>query len=122
MLTVPTLVLPSLIQGLGCFAGVDIEAGSVVWELREGVDRVTRSLPYIRWERVHGYLSTRQPNTFVLPRDNAGFINFAEEANLREGEISNGEPVLVAARFIPAGQELTVPFSSDGDAEWKMLS
>lgn len=124
MLLVASFIKPSGIHGIGCFAATAIAKGTEVWRFDPGVDLVRDwEMPRLLrgWEWEHSYRSTVSAEPlWILPRDNAAWMNFAEVPSLREGRIVNGEPVLVAARDIAAGEELTVPFSSDGDAEEKL--
>lgn len=120
MLKVPTIVKESPIHGLGCFAAEAIPAGTVVWQMHWKVDRGLPSYPEKSWEWEHSYRSHRG-NGWILPRDNAAWMNFASDPNLREGPVCPlDEPVLVAARDIAAGEELTVGLETDGDAARKV--
>lgn len=116
MLRVSTIVHNSPIEGLGCFAGEDIEQGRLVWVFGE-TDQVleTKPVDYLTWR--HCYRSKH----WVLPLDNARFINFSAHPNLREGGlIVNGEATLVAARNILMDEELTVGIETDADAAEKL--
>ena len=116
MLRVSTIVGQSAIEGLGCFTGEDIGEGALVWVFGD-TDQVmdTRPADYLTWK--HCYRSKH----WVLPLDNARFINFSAHPNLREGGlIVNGEATLVADRYIFAGEELTVGIETDADAAEKL--
>ncbi len=129
MMLVPTYVAPSAIHGLGLFAREPIAKGTRLWEFRPGVDiqwpqRAVDALPEVarlHWLH-HGYVNPRRPGYVVLCADYAMFWNFAEDPNaveLLEGS-RREEAVLVAARDIAAGEELTVGFESDADADRKL--
>lgn len=127
MLTIATIVKESEIHGHGCFAGEEVPAGTVVWVLDEVDERIEDVLRLKIWEHHHAYRSHMAEKLWILPRDNAAWINFADsrigefgEPNLREGELVNEEPSLVATRNIAAGEELTVGPETDGDAYWKI--
>jgi hypothetical protein len=120
MMTVATIVKHSDIHGLGCFAAEDILPGAVVWVFSPEVDHMR--LFQTSWEWQHSYKSHVQSNLWILSRDNAAWINFADRhmPNLVEGGIINGEPCLIAARHINAGEELTVGPETDADSEEKL--
>jgi hypothetical protein len=121
MLTIPTVLKPSLIHGIGCFAGVRVAEGDLVWVLDLRVDGWMGREPEGRWEWEHCYCSHSQAiPAWVLPRDNAAYINFSDVPSLREGPVVNGEPCLVAAREIAPGEEITVAPSTDADYDRKM--
>ncbi len=121
MLTVATVLAPSPIHGLGCFAAVEIPAGAAVWVCDRRVDSWISERHLSRWEREHAYQShTQEWDAWILPRDNAAFMNFAPEPNLVEGPLVDGEPTLVAVRTIAAGEELTVGVETDLDAFRKL--
>lgn len=120
MLTISTYLAPSPIHGLGCFAGQVVEAGDLVWKFETEVDHILHGKPAY-WDRIHAYGSHVKKGILVLPRDNGAWINFAAVPCLVEAERMNGEPCLRAARQIQAGEELTVPTSSDADAAWKLF-
>jgi SET domain-containing protein len=123
MLKVATIIKPSPIHGFGCFAGEEIKLGQLVWE-KGVVDEECRNCLAMKiWEHHHAYRSKAEKELWILPRDNAAWINFAaagEEPNLVEVFPLFGEPDLVAARDIKAGEELTVGAETDGDSEWKI--
>ena len=116
MLRVSTIVKHSPIEGLGCFAGAHIPEGTLVWSFGD-TDQVMDKRPqdYLTWR--HCYRSKH----WVLPLDNARFINFSAHPNLREGGlIVAGEATLVAAWNIWEGEELTVGIETDADAAEKL--
>jgi hypothetical protein len=120
VLTIATIVAPSRIHGLGCFAGVDVKKDEIVWSFDPQVDHVLHGKPGY-WDRMHAYGSNIKKGILILPRDNAAWINFSNSPCLKEGAVIGGEPCLIAARSIRASEELTVPTSSDADANWKLM-
>ncbi len=123
MLKVPTIIRKSLVHGWGCFAGVDIHLGEIVWELGVVDEQVRNCLAMRTWEHHHAYRSHIEKDLWVLPRDNAAWINFAPwgvEPNLIEVFPLFGEPDLIAVRHIKKDEELLVGPETDADSEWKM--
>ena len=65
-----------------------------------------------------GYINPNRLGQWVICVDEAQFLNFApenEKPNLRLGEEQDGENLLIAARDIAEGEELTVGPESDAD-------
>lgn len=130
MLTVKTFVGPSKIHGLGCFAAEDIGRGFVVWRFDQLIDKrvclqdIRKICGYppafFQFLKHHGYVNQKRPDYYVLCSDHAMWMNFDTQANLAMGEEWCGEDVLVADRYIEAGEELTVPLESDEDATRKL--
>jgi uncharacterized protein len=124
MLMVPVEMKPSEIHGTGIFAKAHIRKNRVLWQFEPSLDRVIPPLvvkhaePYLAaFIRDRGYLSTQKPQ-WVLCIDEAQFWNFprkGEEANTRLGDILDGEYLILAARDIDAGEEITIPPESDAD-------
>lgn len=57
--------------------------------------------------------------------DEAQFLNFppeGEKANIQLGGVVDGQDVLITARDIKAGEELTVPPESDADYSRKIAN
>jgi SET domain-containing protein len=116
---IPTFVAKSMIHGYGCFTGETIRKDQLVWNYDPEVDHILVNA-YSHWERIHAY-GSKKFNSLVLPRDNAAFLNFSDNPNLKEGFVGDtGEVCLLAARRISVDEELTVSYSSDTDWEWKL--
>jgi len=123
MLRVSTFVQVSPIHGLGCFAGEYIGKGTVVWDFLPPADEEIRPSGSVLtfWERSHSYKShVKAGECWILPRDNAAWMNFSKIPNLIEGDLMNGEPCLVARIGIFRGEELTVGVETDADAYRKL--
>lgn len=130
MMRVPCKVGDSQIHGQGIFATQDIKKGAVIWQFSRIFDRIVMS--YVRvqapkeeqakfLERCYG--NPAYPDDLIMCGDEAQFLNFLvppEEANITLGGVVDGQDVLIAARDIKAGEELTVPPESDADFERKM--
>lgn len=120
MTTVETYVSPSGIHGLGLHAGRDIQPGHVVWRFMPPDSRI----PLSEADDVlkhYGYVNPANPAWLVICGDDSRYWNFASEPNCRESDtITNGEAEIVATRFIAAGEELTISFTSDADAARKL--
>lgn len=105
-LKIKTEVRPSLIHGLGLFALNPIPKGTVVWAFDEVVDTLQPS--------PGGDFSWRTEEGYVIPGDDAKYINHSPEPNL---ETTPGLTPVVAARDIHAGEELTESYTYDLDWE-----
>ena len=129
MMTIPVTVGKSEIHGTGVFAAHDIRNGQVLWMFTPGLDRTISDFameyaePRVRqfiFER--GYLNLDRKQ-WVICIDEAQFWNFpakGESANSMMGNELDGEKLVIAARDIKAGEELTIPPESDGDYERKV--
>lgn len=109
MLLVKTYVAPSLIHGLGLFAGEFIAAGEVVWEFTPGIDFrlapdfIDRLPATVRESLLWTY--NFWSGGYGASLDNSKFINHSKNATL----IPRMEPAdqSIAARDISIGEELT---------------
>jgi hypothetical protein len=125
-------VRKSEIHGTGVFATEALHADRVVWTYDPGMDRAISSYAVtygdpelLRYIQERGYINPTRPHLWILCCDEGQYLNFpknGEPANLRLGGIIDGEHVLLAARDIQPGEELTVPPESDADYERKMKS
>jgi hypothetical protein len=132
MIRVPCEVKKSEIHGTGVFATEALHTDRVVWTYEPGMDRAISdyAVKYgdpevMRFIQERGYINPARPNLWILCCDEGQFINFPKEgetANLRLGGLIDGEYVLLAARNIESGEELTVPPESDADYDRKMKS
>jgi SET domain-containing protein len=123
MLQVATFLGRSAIHGTGCFAARAIAEGTLVWCRSPEVDSTYACVEQMtHWERTHAYRSHQHHNRWILPRDNAAWINFATTPNLVELAFADpdAEPALIARTRISPGQELTVGSETDADAQWKL--
>jgi uncharacterized protein len=129
MMTIPVEIRKSEIHGTGIFALENIRKGQVLWMFTPGLDRTLSEMevkyaePRVRdYIKQRGYLNVEQTR-WVVCVDEAQHWNFArrgEAANTMMGDEIDGEAVVIAARDIAAGEELTVPPESDGDYQRKM--
>ena len=111
MLSVPTVVAPSPIEGVGLFATRPIVAGTVIWQFTPGVDwRIPVDdfrrfpEPYRGWLLRYVY---REPGGYyVLCGDNGKFMNHSFDPNCDDVD----GPCTVAKRDIEAGEELTCDY------------
>jgi SET domain-containing protein len=132
MLRISVEVRKSNIHGQGIFALNDIQEDRVIWEFDPGLDRhislfaVKHAEPRIAsYIMERGYINPKHPNQVVLCLDEAQFWNFpkpGEKANCCLGGELDGEAMVLAARPISAGEELTVPPESDHDYARKMAA
>lgn len=111
MLVVPTYVEKSEVNGLGLFAGRDIEEGEVIWLFDPNTDLVFDENEY---SGIKGFLSKenrdkfdswsyRRGSCYILCADNSNFWNHSETNPNCGGESPN---YTVALRNIKAGEEL----------------
>lgn len=109
MLLVKTTIGPSSIQGMGLFADEIIPSGTLVWVENNLMDRVYTEfelnqmgdLAKVRVKEYAWY--DRDRSLWVLPGDDARFINHSDSPNL-DGSSSQG---VFAIRHILPGEELT---------------
>lgn|SRR5215813_8873975 len=113
MLLVRTLLKPSQIHGLGCFAAERISRGTVVWVFDERVDvRIPFSKltslppPAERFFLRYGYVEIWNGEKIVtLCGDHAKHMNHADEPNVVEAGTARHDNI--AARDIAPDEELT---------------
>jgi SET domain-containing protein len=128
MMTIPVEISLSTIAGQGVFALRPIKAGWVIWQFNPSLDQKTASAllkyaeePVREFVMNRGYLNER--DEWVVCVDEAQFMNFpnpGESANTKLGGKQDGEFMLVTARDIEPGEEITVPPESDKDYTRKM--
>lgn len=116
MLLVPTMLALSPIHGIGLFAAERVEAGTVLWEFTPGFDLELAesdlermSEPCRRRVLEYAYYNA-QKLRYILCSDDARFINHSATPNtfsvgFGQGQASEGQTI--AARTIPAGEEVT---------------
>jgi len=130
MLAVKTRIGKSKIHGIGLFACNPIRKGTAVWNFTPGLDLAVSQQMIARMNvelreffHHYGYLSAKS-GRYVLHADNARFINHSTNANLQSvPSMGEEEEIDVAARDIPAGEELTADYwQFDLDAPLKLES
>lgn len=114
MMTVPTYVGPSTIEGVGVFAAEPVRAGTVIWRLEERLDLL---LPADEVERLdplqrtfldrYGYPHMTRDGIVVLEFDNGRFMNHSLAPNTDFTDPEKGW----AIRDIAAGEEITCDYS-----------
>lgn len=111
MFRVPTYLRRSSIHGVGVFTSEPIPAGTVVWDFDPDVDwRLSREMldsfpePYRTKLRAWCYRE-EESGLYVLCGDNARFMNHSPAPNC-----DDSGPCTVAARDIPADEELTCDY------------
>lgn len=110
MLVIPTYVEKSEINGLGLYAGEDIEAGQVIWFFDPSNDQV---IPAVQFDKMISVLDTDQQDRFkrwsyrrgddyVLCADNTKFANHSETPNCQALRLYD-----VTLKAIGKGEEIT---------------
>jgi hypothetical protein len=117
MLLIRTIVKPSSIHGLGLFAAEPIARGAAIWKFSPGLDIELTQSDFEKFSRYEQdfvlFAGFRNSKTgkYHLPFDDLRFMNHAEEGNVTVDEARGTEDdvefVLVAARDVAAGEELT---------------
>lgn len=126
MFLIPTHVGNSGIHGTGCFTGVDIKKGDIIWEFHEGFDKAftpeeVAAMPQsVRtYFDIYAY-ATKNPRRLVLCADHARFMNHQDKPNVLEHKDGSGRSV--AAVDIPKGTELTCDYGEfDADMSHKLF-
>jgi len=120
MLLVPIEVRPSRIHGTGVFAAAPIAANTIVWQFDPGVDH-RHPVAWLKTQPPHvqahfgAYGVVSLDRQFIyLAGDQTIFVNHSVSPNLvpRDDLLRNGEGVVVAARDIALGEELTVNYGA----------
>jgi hypothetical protein len=127
MLLIPVEVRPSPIHGLGVFAASFVPAAAVVWQFDPGIDqRHTVAWLEEQPEHVRAYVETHcvlslDRRHYLVLGDHTVFVNHSVRANLvsLDDVQVNGDGIVVAAREIAAGEELTIDYTTidGGDRE-----
>jgi uncharacterized protein len=109
MMLVPTYVAPSPIEGVGVFAAAPIPAGTLIWQLAQGLDRLIRAsevadLPPLFQQFVerYSYPYPHDPEQLIVELDNGRFMNHSEAPNTIFSDPDAGYTI----RDIAAGEEL----------------
>lgn len=114
MMTVPTYVGPSTIEGVGVFAAEPISAGTPIWTLNDSLDLLLTEqqlagLPPLQREVIerYGYPHMTRAGLTVLEFDNGRFMNHCDTPNTDFRDPDTGW----AIRDIAAGEEITSNYS-----------
>ncbi len=120
MLLVPTYIAPSAIQGLGLFLAEPIAAGVRVWTFDTRIDRTFTSadleaLPALARQHIEAHaVYNAARDRWMMPGDDARFINHANRANTRSLETAFGDDI--AVRDLARGEEITCDYRAICDA------
>jgi SET domain-containing protein len=114
MMTVPTYVGPSAIEGIGIFAAAPIRAGQVIWVLEERFDLLLSASDLALLNELqrgfvarYGYRHMTKPEFVVLEYDNGRFMNHCNRPNTDFRAPETG----YALRDIAEGEELTCDYA-----------
>jgi len=125
MLLIPVKVAPSAIHNLGVFAVSPIRKGTIVWQFDPGIDHrhpvawLSRQPDHVRRHALtYGVLNLAGTH-YNLPGDHTMFVNHSESPNLApDDDVQlNGDGVVVAARDIAAGEEITIHYGEIDGAD-----
>ncbi len=125
MLLIAVEVRPSPIHGLGVFAREAVPRGKIVWQFDPGIDR-RHPVAWLEGQPEHVRKFVDVYGVFTLDKrhihlagDHTIFINHSAAPNLapRDDVVVNGDGVVVAARDIAAGEELTVNYAEIDGAD-----
>ncbi len=127
MLLVKTILKPSLLGGMGLFAGEDIKKGQLIWKYSEETCLILTKPQFTHVEKtnitqkessilehflIYGYYGEKI-NGVVLHLDNERFINHSDAPNR-----SGGWDHAIANHDIRKGEELTDSYSSYDSCDW----
>jgi uncharacterized protein len=100
MMTVPTYVAPSAIEGVGIFAATDIKAGEEIWRFEPEI----AALGPVQRDYVerYGYSHMTDRTFTVVEADNGRFMNHSETPNTDFTRPDRGFAIV----DIPAGTEI----------------
>ena len=114
MMLVTTYVAPSPIEGVGVFAAEPIAAGTLIWQLAPGLDRLIRrnevaSLPPLFQQFVdrYSYPYPHDPEQLIVELDNGRFMNHSATPNTVFSDPDAGYTI----RDIAQGEELTCNYA-----------
>lgn len=123
MMLVSTYVAPSLIEGVGIFAAVDIPAGAEIWRFSPAFDRIFTAdeldaLDHVQQEYVarYGYTHMEDRSLTVVETDNGRFMNHSAHPNTDFTRPDVG----YATVDIPAGTEILCDYG-DFEIDFAML-
>ena len=114
MLTIPTTVKESVINGLGVFTTSPVSAGAVVWRFNGHIDTIIPAavvpyLPYHVIKFVKKYAYVNADKDYCIGVDNDRFINHSKTPNVGEGK--NGTRIALYDLF--EGEELTEDYTAN---------
>jgi hypothetical protein len=119
MLLVRTVLRPSTIDGIGCFAAQPVKRGMAIWRFVAGFDRLFTPDAAERFDREFLERYAQQcPQTgfWILCADNARLINHSDQPNMRcAAPLWEGRVTHDAVRDIKCGEEITCDYRI-GDA------
>jgi hypothetical protein len=130
MLLIAVEVRASAIHGLGVFAGEAVAKGQTVWQFDPGMDRkhpaewLQRQPAHVRrFMALYGVLSLDRRHYYIAG-DQTLYINHSAAPNLvpRPEILVNDEEVVVAARDIAVGAELTIDYGTIDGADRDRLA
>ncbi len=122
MFYVKTVLKPSLLHGIGCFADQAIKKGDLVWKYESGVDIfLTREgyeqLPKLQKDFFDHYAYwSDELHGFVCAADNHRFTNHSTSPNvgtINAEEGNDGQDI--ALKDIEIGEEITVDYRVFGE-------
>ncbi len=120
MLLIAVEVCPSSVHGLGVFAREAVPAGRIIWQFDPGLDQ-RHPAAWLAAQPAHvpAFLETYgviglDKAEVSIPGDHTLFINHSPTPNLaaQDEPVINGDGVVVAARDIAAGEELTIDYAT----------
>jgi SET domain-containing protein len=126
MITVKTIIHPSLIAGIGLFADQDIPKGTVVWKYNSELDllfskdQIEVLSPASKKQFLNYAFLDKKYDKYMLCGDDGRFFNHSEMPNCDD----SAEDITIALRDIQKGEELTVNYVSfygDPDALRKFI-
>lgn len=124
MITVRTEVRPSPKHGNGLFLLEPVAKNTAVYYFNPNVD-LSIPLKDANDQQVHfGYVCTLTPTRLSVCGDDARWWNFSDSASetncIESSVVLNGEPVIVASRYIAVGEELLIDQDTDALAQAKL--
>lgn len=124
MLLVKTYLAASKIEGIGVFAGEDIQKGTTTWKFEPGFDLAfspeeVEEMPPLLQQFMKRYsVLSMVSGTYVLCNDDARFMNHSATANLESVVVEGGvEKIARASRDIRKGEELTIDYRTIDQAD-----
>jgi uncharacterized protein len=125
MLLVKTKLAPSTIHGIGLFAGELIPVGKEVWRFVKGFDleKTPEELAELplhiqQWIAKHfGYLDYHF-HRYILPVDDARFINHSDNPNVCPDYTRDSYGLDVSLRDISIGEEITTDYKTFENDNW----
>jgi|SRR3990170_5106878 len=124
MLLVKTYLSPSKIEGIGVFAGQDIQKGTTTWKFAPGFDlafsqKEVEAMPPLLQQFMKKYsVLSMVSGKYVLCNDDARFTNHSASPNLESVVVKGGvEKIARANRNIRKGEELTIDYRTIDKAD-----